>query len=160
MKKFKCTLAGIICLGGVAMADQTQFIDRAGSLGGFVGDSKIFSGEVKVSTMFKSNEWREFSGGLVEFGPKARSAWHTHPAGQTLVVMEGEILTATADEAYIAKKGDVISCPPNVKHFHGATSGSKGVHLALTGTKDGKNVTWLEKVSDKEYEEALKKVKP
>ena len=140
------------------MASETQFIDRAGILGSFKGDSKIFSGEVKVNMMFKDNSWRNFGGGLVEFSKNARSAWHTHPAEQTLIVTDGEILTSTeSGESFIAKKGDVISCPPNIKHFHSATSKSSGAHIALTGTKDSKNATWLELVSDEEYKNALQK---
>ena len=94
----------------------------------------------------------------MKFSPDARSAWHTHPKGQTLIVTNGTIITATEDGVVqVAKAGDVISCPPNLKHFHGATVDEKGEHIALTSEIDGKNVLWLEKVSDKEYEEALKK---
>ncbi|GAB0173037.1 hypothetical protein NHP164001_10530 [Helicobacter trogontum] len=70
-----------------------QRVEKAGTHGSFKGDSKIFSGEVKVNMMFKANECRDFSGGLVEFSKGARSAWHTHPKGQTLIVTEGEIIT-------------------------------------------------------------------
>ncbi len=135
--------------------ENMQWIDKAGSLGGFTGNEKIFTGKVKVTEMFKSNEWREFGGGLVEFEKGARSAWHTHPAGQTLIVTEGEILTGVeSGESWITKKGDVINCPIGVKHFHGASSRSNGSHIALTGVKNGENVVWLEKVSDEEYEKA------
>ncbi|EPQ9735187.1 cupin domain-containing protein [Campylobacter jejuni] len=127
---------------------------------GFKGDSKFFSKNVKVSMMFKSNEWRNFSGALVEFEVSARSACHTHPQGQTLIVTEGEIITKVpGQKAFIAKKGDVISCPIGVKHFHGATNTSSGAHIALTGEKEGKNVEWLELVSDEEYENALKEAR-
>lgn len=136
-----------------------QKLESKGSYESFKGDSKIFSGEVKISPMFKANEWRNFGGALVEFSSKARSAWHTHPQGQTLVVTEGTIITkAIGQKAFIAKEGDVISCPIGVKHWHGAMS-SKASHLALTGEKDGKNVEWLELVSDEEYEQALKEAK-
>ncbi len=120
----------------------------------------FFSKNVKVSMMFKSNEWRNFSGALVEFEVSARSACHTHPQGQTLIVTEGEIITKVpGQKAFIAKKGDVISCPIGVKHFHGATNTSSGAHIALTGEKEGKNVEWLELVSDEEYENALKEAR-
>lgn len=110
--------------------------------------------------MFKSNEWRNFSGALVEFEVSARSACHTHPQGQTLIVTEGEIITKVpGQKAFIAKKGDVISCPIGVRHFHGATNTSSGAHIALTGEKEGKNVEWLELVSDEEYENALKEAR-
>ncbi len=120
----------------------------------------FFSKNVKVSMMFKSNEWRNFSGALVEFEVSARSAWHTHLQGQTLIVTEGEIITKVpGQKAFIAKKGDVISCPIGVKHFHGATNTSSGAHIALTGEKEGKNVEWLELASDEEYENALKEAR-
>lgn len=110
--------------------------------------------------MFKSNEWRNFSGALVEFEVSARSAWHTHLQGQTLIVTEGEIITKVpGQKAFITKKGDVISCPIGVKHFHGATNTSSGAHIALTGEKEGKNVEWLELASDEEYENALKEAR-
>lgn len=155
----KKTLFILTLLGGVAMAD-TQTITKSGELASLKGDSKIFSGDVKVSMMFKSDSWRDFSGALVEFSKNARSAWHTHPAGQTLIVTEGEILTKVpGQKASIAKKGDVISCPPNVRHFHGATDTSRGSHIALTQEKDGKNVAWENLVSDSEYKEALKEAR-
>lgn len=136
-----------------------QELEKAGIHGSFKGDSN-FSKNVKVSMMFKSNEWRNFSGALVEFEVSARSACHTHPQGQTLIVTEGEIITKVpGQKAFIAKKGDVISCPIGVKHFHGATNTSSGAHIALTGEKEGKNVEWLELVSDEEYENALKEAR-
>ena len=155
----KKTLFILTLLGGVAMAD-TQTITKSGELASLKGDSKIFSGDVKVSMMFKSDSWRDFSGALVEFSKNARSAWHMHPAGQTLIVTEGEILTKVpGQKASIAKKGDVISCPPNVRHFHGATDTSRGSHIALTQEKDGKNLAWENLVSDSEYKEALKEAR-
>lgn len=96
----------------------------------------------------------------MEFSKNARSAWHTHPAGQTLIVTQGEILTKVpGQKAVITKKGDVISCPPNVRHFHGATDTSSGSHIALTQEKDGKNVSWENLVSEAEYKEALKEAR-
>ena len=146
-----------IFLGGIAMA---QTITKSGELGSFKGDSAIFSGDVKVSILFKSESWRSFGGGLVEFSKNARSAWHTHPAGQTLIVTEGEILTKVPGQrATIATKGDVISCPPNVRHFHGATDTSKGSHIAITQEREGKNVVWENLVSDAEYSDALKEAR-
>lgn len=152
MKKALCIVS---LLGGVAMADS-QTITKSGELGGFEGNAQNFSGKVKVSMMFKTEPWREMIGALVEFDKNARSAWHTHTAGQTLIITEGEILTKVPGEkASIAKKGDVISCPPDVRHFHGATDKSAGSHIAITQEKNGKNTNWLELVSDAEYKEAL-----
>lgn len=151
--KFFCLLS---CIVASSNAAEGQNIEKQGTYPNFKGDSKIFSGEVNVSMMFKENKWREFGGALVEFSPKARSAWHIHPAGQTLIVTQGEIITQVKGEkASLAKKGDVISCPPNIKHWHGARN-QKAAHIALTGVKEGKNVEWLELVSDEDYEKALK----
>lgn len=144
------------CIVASGAAIETQSIEKQGSHPNFKGDNKIFSGEVKVSMLFDNTQWRNFGGALVEFSPHARSAWHTHPNGQTLIVTEGEIITQVQGEkASIAKKGDVISCPPDIKHWHGARN-SKAAHIALTGYKEGKNVEWLELVSDEEYQKALK----
>ena len=86
------------------------------------------------------------------FAPGARSAWHTHPAGQILIVTSG---TGWAQEEGGQKReikpGDVIWTPPGVKHWHGATTTNFMSHIAITNMADGKNVDWLEKVSDEQY---------
>ena len=167
--KFSKIIALMAIVGGFSMAnaadtanlaksENSQELVKFGSLGGFDGDSKIFTGKVRVTKLFNEASYRAFGGGLVEFSAGARSAWHTHPAGQTLIVTDGVIITATEEGVVqLASKGDTILCPPNLRHFHGATDKQSGSHIALTGVKDGKNVVWLEKVSDKEYKEALKK---
>ncbi|WP_233704368.1 cupin domain-containing carboxymuconolactone decarboxylase family protein [Helicobacter cynogastricus] len=127
----------------------------------FKGPSDKFSGDVHIQVLFGPTKWRNFSGGVVHFAPKARSAWHTHPAGQTLLVTEGEIYTGTAEgKVSVAKVGEVISCPPGVKHWHGAGPHTGGAHLALTGYKNGENVHWLERVSNAEYDKAISSLKP
>lgn len=150
----------MLSLANITSAKEVQELVKAGSLGGFVGDDKIFTGKVKVTKLFNDAPYRPFGGGLVEFERGARSAWHTHPAGQTLIVTKGVIITGTEQgEVQIARKGDTILCPPNLKHWHGAGDKQSGAHIALTGVKAGNNVNWLEKVSDEEYKAALKKVK-
>lgn len=136
----------------LAQMQKTQEIVKSGSLGGFKGDSKIFSGDVNVKMLFKSDSYRPFGGALVRFEKGARTAWHTHPAGQTLLVTQGSIYTGTKDGiAQIAKPGDAVLCPPDVEHWHGAGLDEIGEHIALTHEKDGKNVTWLQLLSDEEY---------
>ena len=154
-------IALCVILGGLSMVNAAeQELLKAGSLGGFEGDDKIFSGKVKVTTLFKDAPYRAFGGGLVEFSKGARTAWHTHPAGQTLIVTQGTIITGSENgEVQIAHIGDTILCPPNVKHWHGATDKQNGAHIAITGVKNGQNVVWLEKLSDEEYKSALKKAK-
>ena len=155
------SIALCVILGSLSMVNATeQELLKAGSLGGFEGSDTIFSGKVKVTTLFKDAPYRAFGGALVEFSKGARTAWHTHPAGQTLIVTQGIIITGTENgEVQIARKGDTILCPPNVKHWHGASEKQKGAHIALTGVKDGQNVNWLEKLSDEEYKSALKRAK-
>ena len=82
-------------LANVASAKEAQELIKGGRLGGFIGDEKIFTGKVKVTKLFNDAPYRPFGGGLVEFERGARSAWHTHPAGQTLIVTKGVIITGT-----------------------------------------------------------------
>ena len=153
-------IVGGLIMANVANAKDAQELVKAGSLGGFVGDEKIFTGKVKVTKLFNDAPYRPFGGGLVEFERGARSAWHTHPAGQTLIVTKGVIITGTEQGVVqLAHEGDTILCPPDLKHWHGATDKQGGAHIALTGVKDGNNGHWFEKVSDEEYKSALKKAK-
>lgn len=149
---------GVLFIGGLVVANQN--IIKKSEMKSFDGNEQNFSGAVKVKMMFDSDEWRDFSGGLVRFSKEARSAWHIHPNGQTLIVLEGEIITQEwGKKPSIAKAGDVIICPPNIKHWHGATEKSSGAHIALTGSKNGSVVEWLEKVDDLQYQKALQEVK-
>jgi quercetin dioxygenase-like cupin family protein len=88
----------------------------------------------------------------VTFEPGARSAWHFHPLGQTLVVTAGCGWTQCEGEAIVViRPGDVVWCPPGKKHWHGATPSTAMTHMAIQEMLDGKNVVWLDKVSDDEY---------
>jgi quercetin dioxygenase-like cupin family protein len=93
------------------------------------------------------------TGGSVTFAPGARSAWHTHPAGQLLIVTSG---TGWVQEEGGPKReikpGDVIWTPPSVKHWHGASTTNAMSHIAITNMVNGKNVEWLEKVTDEQYQ--------
>ena len=133
-------------------ASLEQQITRAGSQGSSAGPSDYFTGRVRVEPVWQAEGGLNASGGMVSFEPGARSAWHTHPLGQRLVVMSGVGLTqAWGQPVQVIRAGDVISCPPGVKHWHGAAADTAMTHLAVTGTLDGKNVTWMEKVSDEQY---------
>jgi len=123
-----------------------------GSQQSYSGPEQYFTGEVQVDMLFTANEHAPFSGAQVTFQPGARTAWHLHPAGQHLIVTSGVGLTGTRDGKIIEfKAGDAIWCPPDIDHWHGATPHSAMSHVALTGTLNGKNVIWKEKVTDEEY---------
>ncbi len=116
------------------------------------GSEQYFSGTVHIEMLFES---AETSGGCVTFESCARSAWHTHPRGQTLIVTSGLGFVQSWDgPVEILRPGDVIWCPPGEKHWHGATSDSAMAHIAITEKLNGKAVDWLEKVSDEEYQAA------
>lgn len=107
------------------------------------------SGLIRCSTA--DNDIR-VSAAYVTFEPGARSAWHTHPAGQRLIVTSGVGLTQQEGKpVQVIRAGDVISCPADVKHWHGAAPGSAMTHLAITGMVDGKSVNWKELVTDEQY---------
>jgi quercetin dioxygenase-like cupin family protein len=131
---------------------QSQTITRAGSQPSVKGPAEYFTGNVRVDPLFPSNDSTPFSGAYVTFEPGARSAWHIHPKGQHLLVTAGVGRTGEwegkVDEI---KTGDVIWCPPGIKHWHGASPTTAMTHIALTGTLGGKSVEWMEKVTDEQY---------
>ncbi|WP_044557206.1 (R)-mandelonitrile lyase [Halobacteriovorax marinus] len=122
--------------------------------------SPTFSGNVEVQMLFseKNHEPSRLTGAEVKFNPRARSAWHTHPRGQLLVVTEGEgIVQEWGEPARKISKGNVVWTPPGVKHWHGACADKFVKHYALQEKdSNGKNVIWMEKVSEEEYEKAAK----
>jgi quercetin dioxygenase-like cupin family protein len=117
------------------------------------GPAETFTGEVTVRPLFGATDYSATSGGQVSFSPCARSAWHTHPAGQTLIVTEG---TGWVQEWGAAKQqitaGDVIVTAPGVKHWHGAAAEAPLTHIAIQNAVDGVNVNWLEHVTDEQYD--------
>lgn len=130
----------------------SQQISRAGSQAAVTGPADSFTGRVRIDPLFPATDEVNASGAYVSFEPGARSAWHTHPAGQRLVVISGVGLTQEwGKPVQQILPGDVIVCPPGVKHWHGAAPTSAMTHLAVTGTVEGKNVEWMEKVSEEQY---------
>ncbi len=131
---------------------MSQTISRAGSQASSKGPAEFFTGTVRIDPLFPANESAPFSGAYVTFELGARSAWHTHPTGQHLIVTAGVGRTqAWGGPIEDIKAGDVIWCPPQVKHWHGASPTPAMTHIAITGTLNGKNVEWLEKVTDEQY---------
>ena len=111
-----------------------------------------FTGTVYVQPLAPRTENSNFSIGSVTFEPGARSNWHTHPAGQTLLVLEGKGLYQEKARAIrTITKGDVILCNPDIEHWHGASSTSGMTHIAITNYKGDSQVNWLKSVTDEEY---------
>jgi quercetin dioxygenase-like cupin family protein len=111
-----------------------------------------FTGAVRVQSLFDAKDDARSTGGQVTFQPGARSAWHTHPLGQILIVTDGVgWFQQWGGPVRVMRKGDVIWIPAGVKHWHGATPTSSVTHIAIQEDRDGRNVDWLEKVSDKQY---------
>jgi 4-carboxymuconolactone decarboxylase len=116
------------------------------------GPSEYFTGAVRVTPLVKGEEPSCLTCASVEFQPGARSAWHTHPKGQLLIVTDGAgLIQEWGKPVCRIVKGDVIWTPPAVKHWHGASPDSAMTHTACQEMKDGKNVDWMEKVTDQEY---------
>jgi quercetin dioxygenase-like cupin family protein len=116
-------------------------------------ENRTVRGSARVDHDWPANAHLNTSGALVTFEPGARSAWHTHPRGQRLFVMSGVGLTQQwGKSVQEIRPGDTVWCPPGVKHWHGAAPKTAMTHMAVTGTQpDGKNVEWMEKVSDEQY---------
>lgn len=120
------------------------------------GSDKYFTGAVTIKPLTNVTEGINAPSAYVNFNANARSFWHTHPKGQYLVVTEGQgIVQEWGKPAEKISVGDVIYCPPGIKHWHGAGAKTAMTHLALTGTDEhGHNVDWLEPVSESQYKEA------
>ncbi len=147
---FAAFVAPAAALGAPATVGQS--ITRAGDQASVAGPADFFTGRVRVDPLWPADGQINVSGAWVTFEPGARSAWRTHPAGQRLVVLTGVGLTQEwGKPVQTLRPGDVVWCPPGVKHWHGATPTTAMTHLAVTGTSDGKNVSWMEKVSDEQY---------
>jgi quercetin dioxygenase-like cupin family protein len=127
-------------------------IARAGSQASVKGPAASFTGGVRVDPLFAPHAPSTASGAYVTFEPGARSAWHTHPAGQVLIVTAGVgRVQRWGGKVEEIRPGDVIWTPPGVKHWHGAAPATALTHIAITDTVKGKNVEWMEKVSDEQY---------
>jgi quercetin dioxygenase-like cupin family protein len=127
-------------------------ITRVGSQPSGKGSADWFTGNVRVDPLFQSNESRRAAAAIVTFEPGARTAWHTHPLGQTIIVTSG-CGWAQREGGLIEEihPGDVVWFSPNEKHWHGATPTTAMTHIALQENLNGKVVDWMEKVSDEQY---------
>ena len=128
-------------------------ITRIGSRPSSKGPEDWFTGSVRIDPLFQPNDARRAAAATVTFEPGARTAWHTHPLGQTLIVTSGcgwvQREGGVVEEIY---PGDIVWFEPNEKHWHGATASNGMSHIAIQENLNGKVVDWMEKVSDKEYQ--------
>ena len=128
-------------------------IQRNGSQPSSQGPSEWFSGSVRIDSRFQAEDPARVGGALVTFEPGARTAWHTHPLGQTLIVTAGAgWAQREGGPKEEIRPGDVIWFPPGEKHWHGATSTTAMTHIAIQEQQGGKFVEWLEHVSDQHYQ--------
>jgi quercetin dioxygenase-like cupin family protein len=128
-------------------------IKRTGSQPSGEGPSDWFTGRVRIDPLFQAPEPARVTGASVTFEPGARTAWHTHPLGQILIVTAGcgraQRWGGPVEEI---RPGDVIWIPPGEKHWHGAAPTTAMTHIAIVEQLDGKSADWMEKVSDEQYE--------
>ncbi len=127
-------------------------ITRSGSLPPRPGPADHFTGTVRIDLPFQTNAQARMSGARVVFEPGARTAWHTHPLGQLLIVTAGTgRVQRWGDPVDEIRQGDVVWIPPGQKHWHGAAPNRSMTHIAIVEQLDGKTVEWMEKVSDAQY---------
>ena len=132
-------------------------IQRSGSKPSGKGPAEYFTGAVRIDPLFQAPEPARAVGASVTFEPGARTAWHSHPLGQTLIVIAGcgraQRWGGPIEEI---RPGDVAWIPPGEKHWHGATATTAMTHIAIQEQLDGKTADWMEKVSDEQYQAELR----
>lgn len=127
-------------------------ITRVGTQASQPGPEEAFTGTVRIDPLFSAEAPGTASGASVTFEPGARTAWHTHPAGQTLIVTQGVgRVQREGGSVEEVRPGDIVWFPAGEKHWHGAAPEVAMTHIAIQEAVDGSVVTWLEKVSDSEY---------
>ena len=128
-------------------------IKRSGSQPSEKASAEYFTGTVRVDPLFQTGAPARAGGASVTFEPGARTAWHTHPLGQTLIVTAGCGRTQRwGGPIEEIRPGDVVSIAPGEKHWHGAAPTTAMTHIAIHESLDGKTVEWMEQVSDEQYQ--------
>jgi quercetin dioxygenase-like cupin family protein len=155
MKALAATVMSL-SLGSPALAlaqeDTPLRVTRNGSLPSAKGPAENFTGSVRVDSPFRADEPARVSGGLVTFEPGARTAWHKHPLGQTLIVTQGlGLVQRWGGPVQEIRPGDIVWIPAGEKHWHGASATTGMSHYAIAELLAGKAVDWLEQVSDAQY---------
>ena len=131
---------------------QTINITRSGSQPSTKGSVEYFTGAVRIDSRFQRSDPARVGGGIVTFEPGARTAWHTHPLGQILIVTAGSgWIQQWGGQIEEIRQGDAVWIPPGQKHWHGATATTGMTHIAIVEHLDGKTADWMDKVSDEQY---------
>lgn len=157
MRIFAAITISLSMLASVAQSQtakdlETIRITRSGSQPPRPGPAENFTGSVRIDSSFQANAPARMYGARVAFEPGARTAWHTHPLGQVLIVMAGTgRVQRWGDPVDEIRQGDVVWIPPGQKHWHGAAPSSSMAHIAIVEQLDGKTVDWMEKVSNEQY---------
>jgi quercetin dioxygenase-like cupin family protein len=132
-------------------------IKRSGSQPSAKGQAEYFTGNVRIDPLFQPNDPARAGGVSVTFEPGARTAWHSHPLGQTLIVTAGCGLVQSWDEPIEKiRPGDVVWSASGEKHWHGAAPTTAMTHISIVEQLDGKSADWMEHVSDEQYQAELK----
>jgi quercetin dioxygenase-like cupin family protein len=154
MLRLAMFLIALAPIGAAAAQEGSKAMDitRNGTQPSVEGPADWFTGDARIDSPFKGSNPSRVTGAIVTFEPGARTAWHTHPLGQTLIVTAGAGWAQSENEPRAEiHPGDVIWFPPGEKHWHGATETTGMSHIAVQEALDGNNVTWMEKVTDEEY---------
>ena len=148
----------LLSLATLAGAGMAQIVNKQITIAPATAQTAVngapnrFTGSARVQQLFDAKAPARSTGGVVTFEPGARSAWHTHPLGQVLIVTDGVgWIQQWGGPVQVIRKGDVVWIPPGVKHWHGATPTTAMTHIAIQEQLDGVAVTWLEQVTDEQY---------
>jgi quercetin dioxygenase-like cupin family protein len=128
-------------------------IKRSGSQPSGKGQAEFFTGDVRIDPLFQANDPARAGGVRVTFEPGARTAWHSHPLGQHLIVTAGcGLVQSWGGPVNKIRQGDLVWSSPSEKHWHGATATTAMTHISIVEQLDGKSADWMEKVSEEQYQ--------
>lgn len=154
MKSLCVAVITFLSVASLSSAEEAQAVKvtRIGTQPSAEGPAKNFTGIVRIDSRFQGPSPARVGGATVTFEPGARTAWHTHPLGQTLIVTAGAgLIQHWEGPIQEIRQGDTVWIPPGVKHWHGTSAATAMTHIAIAESLDGKAVTWMEKVSDAQY---------
>lgn len=152
MKPWRWALFALVVTGSAGAAEGDLVISRGGSRPIVAAPTANFTGPVRLEMLITPTGADRASAGKVSFMPGARTHWHTHPLGQTLIVTAGAgLVQREGGSIETIREGDVVRIPPNVRHWHGAAPDTAMTHIAIAQAQDGTTVTWMEAVTQAQY---------